>query len=56
MLQTLVSPSSTDRSTSSLCPSFDCTLRDGGLDAAWVRVTGELDLATAPILADALSQ
>ena len=25
-------------------------MRDGGLDVAWVRVTGELDIATAPQL------
>lgn len=31
-------------------PEFRCTLRDGGRDAAWVRVNGELDIATAPIL------
>lgn len=43
-------------SVASLAPRFDCTLRDGGVDAAWMRVTGELDLVTAPILARALSQ
>ncbi len=35
---------------------FACALRDGGLDAAWVRVTGELDLATAPQLEQTLQQ
>jgi anti-sigma B factor antagonist len=34
--------------------AFRCTLRDGGLDVAWVRVTGELDIATAPILEQTL--
>lgn len=35
----------------SLVPAtFACALRDGGLDAAWVRVTGELGLAVAPRL------
>jgi anti-sigma B factor antagonist len=29
-------------------------LRTGGLDAAWVRVTGELDIATAPQLGETL--
>jgi anti-sigma B factor antagonist len=53
---TLVSSGSTVGSAASTFPRFDCTLRDGGVDAAWVRVTGELDLATAPILAQALSQ
>ena len=56
MPQTLVSSGSTVHSAASMFPRFGCTLRDGGLDAAWVRVTGELDLATAPILAQALSQ
>jgi anti-sigma B factor antagonist len=31
-------------------PGFGCTLRDGGVDAAWVHVVGELDVATAPLL------
>ena len=35
-------------------PGFGCTLRDGGRDVAWVRVTGELDIATAPILEQTL--
>ena len=35
-------------------PEFRCTLRDGGLDVAWVRVTGESDIATAPILKQTL--
>jgi anti-anti-sigma factor len=51
-----VLPASTVRSTAAAFARFDCTLRDGGRDAAWVRVTGELDLATAAILAQALSQ
>ncbi len=32
-------------------PAFACTATHGGLDAAWVSVVGELDLATAPELA-----
>jgi anti-anti-sigma factor len=32
-------------------PAFACTTTHGGLDAAWVNVVGELDLATAPELA-----
>ncbi len=35
-------------------PAFGCTLRHGGLDAAWVRVVGELDIATAPELEQTL--
>ena len=30
--------------------AFSCTATHGGLDAAWVHVTGELDIATAPEL------
>ena len=33
---------------------FRCTLRQSGRDAAWVRVAGELDLATAPQLQQTL--
>jgi anti-sigma B factor antagonist len=35
-------------------PSFRCTLRQSGGDAAWVRVIGELDIATAPQLEQTL--
>lgn len=35
-------------------PEFSCTLSDGGADAAWVRVVGELDIATAPRLEQTL--
>jgi anti-sigma B factor antagonist len=35
-------------------PGFRATLRHSGLDAAWVRVTGELDIATAPQLEQTL--
>jgi anti-sigma B factor antagonist len=56
MPQTMVSSGSTVRSAASRVPRFDCTLRDGGLDAAWVRVTGELDIATAPQLAQMLGR
>jgi anti-anti-sigma factor len=31
-------------------PIFECTLSDGAVDAACVRVSGELDIATAPQL------
>jgi anti-sigma B factor antagonist len=31
-------------------PVFECTWSDGGVDAASVRVAGELDIATAPAL------
>jgi anti-anti-sigma factor len=31
-------------------PAFSCSSSYGGLDAAWVHVAGELDIATAPAL------
>jgi anti-sigma B factor antagonist len=34
--------------------AFDCSLANGGLDAACVHVAGELDIATAPQLEGAL--
>ena len=37
-------------------PCFRATLRQGGRDAAWVRVTGELDIATAPQLEHTLRE
>jgi anti-sigma B factor antagonist len=50
MLQVLVAPDlSVHRSDAESSP-FGLSLRDGGLDAAWVRVVGELDIATAPRL------
>ena len=39
-----------------LPPAFACTTAYGGLDAAWVNVVGELDLATAPELARTLHE
>jgi anti-anti-sigma factor len=33
---------------------FTCTWKEGGSGAAWVHVAGELDLATAPLLRQAL--
>jgi anti-sigma B factor antagonist len=37
-------------------PGFRCILRQSGRDVAWVRVTGELDLATVPQLEQTLGQ
>jgi anti-anti-sigma factor len=37
-------------------PAFACTATHGGLDAAWVQVAGELDIATAPELARTLHE
>ena len=56
MPQSLVSSRSATRPAAQWFPRFDCTLRSGGLDAAWVRVTGELDIATAPQLAEMLDR
>lgn len=56
MPQTLAGSGSTVRRDASPPPEFRCTLRDGGLDGAWVRVTGELDIATAPQLDRTLRQ
>ena len=39
-----------------LPPAFVCARRDGGLEAAWVHVAGELDIATTPHLAQAQLQ
>jgi anti-sigma B factor antagonist len=36
--------------------AFACTATHGGLDAAWVHVAGELDIATAPELARTLRE
>jgi len=50
MPQTLAVPHSTlDRPAGESFP-FELSLRDGGRDAAWVRVVGELDGATTPQL------
>ena len=35
---------------------FGCTFRQSGRDAAWVRVRGELDIATAPLLEQTLRE
>jgi anti-sigma B factor antagonist len=35
---------------------FRCTLRQSGRDAAWIRVAGELDVATAPQLEQTLRE
>ncbi|MDP9257929.1 MAG: STAS domain-containing protein [Actinomycetota bacterium] len=39
-----------------LPPAFACTATHGGVDAAWVHVVGELDIATAPELARTLHE
>jgi anti-sigma B factor antagonist len=46
----LVLADSTGRRTDALPPAFHCSWTDGGLDGAWVRLAGELDVATTPRL------
>ena len=52
----LVSSPSIVSRLSADCYGFGCTLRQSGRDAAWVRVTGELDIATAPLLGQTLRE
>jgi anti-sigma B factor antagonist len=56
MPHTLVGSGSETRRAVSASSMFGCTVRDGGLDAAWIRAVGELDIATAPRLAQSLCQ
>lgn len=37
-------------------PAFDCSWTSGGTDAAWVHVTGEVDIATTPRMERALQE
>ncbi len=39
-----------DSAAASTEPSFECSRAEGALDAAWVHVTGALDIATTPRL------
>jgi anti-sigma B factor antagonist len=50
MPQTLVRPDFVPVRGDELAPAFVCSWSDGGPDAAWVHLTGELDIATAPQL------
>jgi anti-sigma B factor antagonist len=50
MSHSLVPPDPLVAYPNSLTPPFACSCTDGGLDAAWVQVAGELDLASAPEL------
>ena len=50
MLQTLVADDLPVNRPVAEQSRFGLTLRHGGLDAAWVRVVGELDIGTAPRL------
>jgi anti-sigma B factor antagonist len=43
-------PDPNDGRTGFVPPDFRCSWTDGGLDAGWVQITGELDIATTPEL------
>jgi anti-anti-sigma factor len=56
MPRTLVLADSTVERVHALPPPFHCSWADGGPDAAWVRLAGELDIATTPQLERALRE
>jgi hypothetical protein len=56
MPRTQVSSDSVSLSVQAVGLAFSCTLGDDGRGAAWVPVAGELDLVTAPRLAQVLGQ
>jgi anti-anti-sigma factor len=50
VLDALVLSSSIACNANASSPTFVCSWTDGGLDAAWVQLAGELDMATVPQL------
>jgi anti-sigma B factor antagonist len=56
MLDVLVPLDSIAGRADLLPPAFDCAWSDDGLDAAWVHLAGELDIATTPRLQPTLAQ
>ena len=56
MSETLAPPDSIAGRADPLPPAFDCSWSDDGLDAAWVHLAGELDIATTPRLQRTLAQ
>ena len=50
MPDALISPDAIAGDVDAPSSAFVCSCTDGGLDAAWVHVAGELDIATAPQL------
>jgi anti-sigma B factor antagonist len=56
MPDVLVLPDSIGGRADLLPPAFVCSWTSGGLDAAWVHLAGELDVATTPQLARTLGQ
>ena len=49
-----VSPDSIAGRAHAVAPPFDCSWTDGGLNAAWVHLAGELDVDTTPQLEQTL--
>jgi anti-anti-sigma factor len=56
MPRTLVLADSTVGRAHPVPPAFHCSWPDGGPDATWVRLAGELDIATTPQLERALRE
>jgi len=56
MPHTQVLPDSIGGRTAAVPSTFECSWTDGGLNAAWVHVAGELDLAVVPQLKWTLDQ
>jgi anti-anti-sigma factor len=56
MPDTLVLPDSLAGHADVVPPGLVCSWTDGGLDAAWVQVAGELNLATVPQLVRTLRE
>ena len=56
MPDVLVSPDSLAGRADVVPPAFECSWSDGGLDAAWVHLAGELDIATTPQLQSTLRE
>lgn len=50
MLDALVLSHSIEGNANTASPTLVCSWTDGGRDAAWVHVAGELDVATVPQL------
>ena len=50
-----VSPDSIAGRAHAVAPPFECSWTDGGLNAAWVHLEGELDIDTTPQLEQTLS-
>ena len=51
-----VPPDSIAGRAHAVAPAFDCSWTDGGLNAAWVHLAGELDVETTPQLEQTLRE